>query len=54
LSWKQAAGYVLFFSGFQAFAEAAGEDAAVAVQILGVAADSWRLRGVPFYAVLSN
>ncbi|MBN1152941.1 MAG: barstar family protein [Dehalococcoidia bacterium] len=54
MSWKLAVGYVLFLRGFQTFAEAAGEDAAVAVQILGVAAHYWRQKGVPFYAVLSD
>jgi len=53
-SWKSAEGYVLYFAGFQSFAEAAGAEAAVAVRILGVAADFWRQQSVPFYAVLSD
>ena len=53
LSWKQAEGYVLLFTGFQGFAEAAAKDAAIVVQILGVAANLWRERKVPFYAILS-
>jgi hypothetical protein len=54
MSWKQADGYVLFFEGFQVFAEAAEAEAEVAMQILGVAAEFWRHQGVPFYALLSD
>jgi len=52
LSWRPCAGHVLLFRGFQSFADTAGADAAVAVRTLGVAADFWRERNVPFYAVL--
>jgi len=54
MSWKQATGYVLFFVGFQSFAEAAKAEATVAIRILGAAAEFWRQRGVSFYALLSD
>ena len=54
MSWRPAGGYVLFLIGFQSFAEAAQAEATVAIRILGVAADFWRQREVPFYALLSD
>ena len=54
LSWMRAGGHVLFFTGFGRFAAAAQHDAAVAVRILGVAADFWRRQEVSFYALLAD
>lgn len=53
LSWQPAAGYVLYFAAFRAFAETDGVDADIANHVLQSAADFWRENEVPFFAVLA-
>jgi len=54
LSWRPAAGYVLFFAGFSAFSDSSPVDAGTAVRILSTSAIFWRENEVPFHAVLST
>jgi hypothetical protein len=48
LSWSDAAGWVLVIEGTEALAP---DDAGVFRDVLGVAADWWRERGRPFFAI---
>ena len=51
LSWCEAAGYVLLVRGAAALAVRGAADYGVLIDLLGGCAQSWRERGVPFFAV---
>lgn len=50
LSWAEAPGYVLVFSGTGNFAGAAPDDFDTLIEILSQASASWGQLGVPFWA----
>lgn len=49
LSWREAAGHVLVFRGWQALK---GDDLGVLIDVLRSSAEHWSGRGRPFFAVL--
>ena len=54
LSWCKAGGYVLLVHGAAAFAARCAGDYGVLIDVLGACAQSWRERGVPFFAVCED
>ena len=54
MSWHAAAGYVLLIGAADDFALRRPDDYGVLVDLLGACAESWRDRGVPFFAVCAD
>lgn len=52
LSWLPAAGYLLLLEHAGDWRAAAGEDAAIVLEILDEAASAWRAQGIAFWAIL--
>lgn len=52
LSWAPADGYVVLLDGWTGWADAAPDDAAVLVGVLGEAGTWWADNGTPFHALL--
>jgi hypothetical protein len=54
LSWLGAAGYVLLLHRADGLMSLRDDDYRVLVDVLGACAESWRERGVPFFAVCAD
>lgn len=53
-SWRTAAGYLLHLRHAFAFAKAAPQDYATAIDILHESAEFWKQRGMPFIALVDG
>ena len=53
-SWRAAKGYLIHFRHASAFAKAAPQDYATALEILRAAAEFWKERGTPFIALIDG